>query len=973
MTQSKFDSIYDLVVIEAGYAGVSAALNASKKGYKVLLVDLNGELLWESSRSFMGSLSIDQCATKSFNHFHSSMKSVNAANDREIDGAISEVMANRALVSSGVDVLYYALPVMAHLSGNDGVISALTLGTKSGFKVIRAKWWIDASENGVLFSLLMPKVELPKPDKANLFVYFQKIEWNDNDEIKLSFDDPDIEGCIWTKSMWSNQMRLSYILKPEDAFSFRSKIVPGIKKARHEIHDLDDTVFVSHISTRPFPSYKGSKVIEAPAPNLGLAVPSISGNVVESLEKRWELGERAIEKVFQGSACEESVEIKNIDFDTLKIHSTDCFVAGAGTGGAVAAISAAREGLDTIVVEPQYYPGGIGTGGGIFSYYWGVTGGLQNEIDEEVHKLMPLFIGDNKWVGFHPEAKKIVLESMMKKAGASINYRSILCGALCESSVIKEVFVASEKGLFRYKGKTYIDATGDGDLAAYAGAKFIFGRSVDKNLHAYTLSSGRFRVKERWDKGKDTPNSYLLNALVNYDSGYVDPTDIADLSRARQVGVEQYFQVRYDETQRPTYLAPHLGIRQGRQIETEYMLTLDDQLTRAIFQDSIGFTGCHYDNHAVDYEFESETAIFLVFGCGLRGAKTANEMPYRMILPKGVDNLWLACRAFGVSEEAHASTRMQRDIQRVGEVSGIAAALSIRYQCSNRDIPIVKLQKRLEKSSALRLDFDTKVSFGSAAGKSHWQELEYSIGSEEHLEFCFKDLKSRGSKMSLWFMYRYGREKYTTRIKELLESDDPDESWNAAIILSGWKDRSAESRLLSAIVSNEEGYEYIAVKDSLFDLENSRLCPRWWCAVVLLRFCISKRSLDALTMLSENSELQLNMRNAIGLNLEALAEHTMLSPEEKERASIILDRLIETEPPHRIAVPTRNPLTGLDVRFHKKWAVNRMKVEEDFLWQNYYSIARAKKALNEDFMDVAKHYLDDERKLVRSAFQALLT
>lgn len=79
-------------------------------------------------------------------------------------------------------------------------------------------------------------------------------------------------------------------------------------------------------------------------------------------------------------------------------------------------------------------------------------------------------------------------------------------------------------------------------------------------------------------------------------------------------------------------------------------------------------------------------------------------MPYGMIVPRDLDNVWLACRAIGVSPDAHHSCRMQRDIQRIGEAAGNAAALAVKHQADARHIPIDQLHEALARTGAIDMN-----------------------------------------------------------------------------------------------------------------------------------------------------------------------------------------------------------------------------------------------------------------------------
>ena len=189
----------------------------------------------------------------------------------------------------------------------------------------------------------------------------------------------------------------------------------------------------------------------------------------------------------------------------------------------------------------------------------------------------------------------------------------------------------------------------------------------------------------------------------NFDAGYCDPSDPWDMSRARLVGLGQYARGSYAEGERLLFLAPVLGLRNSRLIKGKYRITFHDQLRRAEFDDVVGYTYSHYDNHACDYENESLETMLWVWGHGqlghadwlrdtfpLHGAggrpKSAGGMP----------------RDLARSRRPTTSLRMMRDMQRLGEVAGIAAALARKTSRAVQEIDVKELQAELFKAGALK-------------------------------------------------------------------------------------------------------------------------------------------------------------------------------------------------------------------------------------------------------------------------------
>lgn len=365
--------------------------------------------------------------------------------------------------------------------------------------------------------------------------------------------------------------------------------------------------------------------------------------------------------------------------------SFDAVVVGGGTGGAPAAIVAGQEGLKTAVIEPQSFLGGIGTGGGIHMYYHGLQTGVQHEIDRRTEAWTQRIGG--KASGFHPEAKKLALQELADEAGVRCFFRSFFVGAVLDGHTLKGIVAEGPDGLFWVEAKVVIDCTGDADVAAAAGAPFVFGREGDHAPQPYSLAPG-----------------HVKNDAVgfrNFDAGYVDPTNALDQTRAQLLGRSHLYQSKFDDANRMIYVSPILGLRESRFIDAETVVTLADQRAQRRFPDVIARAKAHYDNHALDYENESPEARLWIGGFSAWHMQMCHDVPYGALVTKKIDNLLVACRAVGMTHDAHQLFRMQRDIQALGEAAAVAAGVAIRSGATVRKAAVRAIQQRLVERSAL--------------------------------------------------------------------------------------------------------------------------------------------------------------------------------------------------------------------------------------------------------------------------------
>ena len=167
----------------------------------------------------------------------------------------------------------------------------------------------------------------------------------------------------------------------------------------------------------------------------------------------------------------------------------DVIVAGGGTAGAIAAIVAAEHGMKTLVVERSNCCGGIGTGGLVTNYYYGIRHGRHTLIDAAVKERengSGYILRKNC---FSAELKKIELEQTMLKAGVEIRYEAVLTAVLMrDESTVNGVFWHDADGEHCAACRYVIDATAEAQVVFLAGGAFHFGRESDGLAQTYTLN-----------------------------------------------------------------------------------------------------------------------------------------------------------------------------------------------------------------------------------------------------------------------------------------------------------------------------------------------------------------------------------------------------------------------------------------------------------------------------------------------------
>jgi hypothetical protein len=422
----------------------------------------------------------------------------------------------------------------------------------------------------------------------------------------------------------------------------------------------------------------------------------------------------------------------------------DVIVLGGGPAGIAACVAAARAGRRTLLIERYGFLGGMGTAAGVTNFC-----GLHANVCGEMHRVVQgvasellaridrlgglnaphLVLGKILAQAYDTAAYKIAADDLLGAHKVDILFHALGAGVVMhDAKRINALMVETKAGRQAVAADIFIDCSGDGDLAAWAGAPFEVGDNEGHMLYPSMM----FRLNgidpqkagEAWRtipalmeeaearghkfprKGAIVrPQKSQIEWRVNFtqlkrqDGSAINGLEPDDLTRGEIDGRRQAIQafeflrtVPGFENSYIVDLPPQLGIRETRRIVGGHMLSGADVLSCASFEDSIGVHGWPIEAHvAGDVIFKfPPSPVSLGF----------NELPYRMLVPEGIDNLLIAGRCASMTHDGQSAARVSGACFVMGEAAGSAAALALSGNTPPRDVAVEKLQQALQQQGA---------------------------------------------------------------------------------------------------------------------------------------------------------------------------------------------------------------------------------------------------------------------------------
>lgn len=404
----------------------------------------------------------------------------------------------------------------------------------------------------------------------------------------------------------------------------------------------------------------------------------------------------------------------------------DVVVVGGGPSGLAAAASASRRGARTLLVESYGFLGGMGTAGGVTNFA-GLYGRHQGEMRQLVRGVVDDLLSRLEVLGglnkpqdgmqgrirvrsYDTSVYKCAADQWMLATGVNLLFHARAASVLMDGARISALVVETKSGRQAIRANMFIDCSGDADVAAFAGVPYEVGDGHGSGLFPSTMfrighvdaaqalaAVGEFKaINDFMERAQSQhPGRYQfpregailrpqihssewranVTQIANAEGLAMNAVDAGELSAGEIEGrrqIVEYF--RFLREQVPGFadariveIAPQVGIRETRRIEGLYALTGDDILNSAHFDDTIGINAWPMELHragGISWGFPSDPD---------RGY---NDLPWRMIVPKRVENLLVAGRCASMTHEGQSAARASGGCFVMGQAAGTAAALA---------------------------------------------------------------------------------------------------------------------------------------------------------------------------------------------------------------------------------------------------------------------------------------------------------
>lgn len=421
----------------------------------------------------------------------------------------------------------------------------------------------------------------------------------------------------------------------------------------------------------------------------------------------------------------------------------DVVVVGGGPAGIAAGACAARHGARTLLVERYGFLGGMGTAAGVtnFAGLYGRRGAefvplVRGVVDELLGRIdalgglntpQPGLRGRIQVRSYDVHAYKCAADELVLGAGAELLFHAWAGGVELAGDRIVALEVQTKAGRRLVRARCFVDASGDGDVAALAGVPYELGDGAGSALYPSTMfrigqvdaaralaavgefgaidermraAAGRFRFARRGAilRPQRDPSEWRANVtqLAGPGGAALDALDARQLSAGEVEGRRQIVEyMRFLRAEVPGFeratlaeIAPQLGVRETRRVRGLYALAAEDILGSTRFADTIGFNAWPMERHVagnVEWAFPRDDE------------RAWNELPWRMLVPQRVRNLLVAGRCASMTHDGQSAARVSGACFVMGQAAGTAAA---HWPDAIEHVDVSRLQSLLRADGA---------------------------------------------------------------------------------------------------------------------------------------------------------------------------------------------------------------------------------------------------------------------------------
>lgn len=452
----------------------------------------------------------------------------------------------------------------------------------------------------------------------------------------------------------------------------------------------------------------------------------------------------------------------NVMVESKRLPSVDVVVVGGGPAGIAAALAARRSGKRVMLVETQSVLGGTSTAGQVSHWLGGrtengewVVGGLFRELTEEAVScgaaLLPKKLRGRK---YHPYAwlpwfiHGVVLDPLrlawyldrkLTEAGIEVLLETSVVGAEVGDGRIRSVLLHNKAGFSSCPASAFVDCSGDADLAASAGCRFLVGRDedgltapasltfhvrgIDHRQLASAIERGdpkfrpliaRLKAKGEWKYPYDI---FISVKGLSDDEAMINTSRLTGLNplsphsrtaaymrgRDEAFGLLEIFRRHFPgfKHARMASIAPMLGVRESRRIDGEFCLKVEDLRKDRDFRDVVGYSMYGWDlpdpkRPSVQPMVDESAGKFV----NKIRKQLVTPIPFRALVPCPIGNLLCAGRCISVERDVLGPLRVMAPCMAMGEAAGIAAAM-MTEGVANVALDVTMLRRELRRRGAI--------------------------------------------------------------------------------------------------------------------------------------------------------------------------------------------------------------------------------------------------------------------------------